>query len=76
LIAPGELKGWKPPAGARGVDLAVLPMVRQLRAKRVYLTHIEEMDQLGFDGLRELESGLQHDGLPISFAYDTLVVDV
>lgn len=53
-----------------------LEIVRQLNAKRVYLTHVEEMDQMGFDDLRELESHLQRDGLPVSFAYDTLVVDV
>jgi phosphoribosyl 1,2-cyclic phosphate phosphodiesterase len=53
-----------------------LAIVRQLAAKRVYLTHVEEMDQMGFDELCELESSLQRDGLPISFAYDTLVVDV
>jgi phosphoribosyl 1,2-cyclic phosphate phosphodiesterase len=109
VIAPDELKGWKPPADVQGVDLAVLPMgicelhprtgerlihedhwmlrleatfdetleiVRQLQAKRVYLTHVEEMDQLGYDELVELETRLQSDGLPVSFAYDTLIVDV
>src|SRR5436190_8511195 len=53
-----------------------LEIVEQLRAKQVYLAHIEEMDQIAFDELQELESRLQGDGLPISFAYDTLVVDV
>jgi hypothetical protein len=53
-----------------------LEIVRQLRAKQVYLTPIEEMDQIGFDELQELESRLQGDGLPNSFAYDTLIVDV
>ncbi len=53
-----------------------LEIVRQLGAGQVYLTHIEEMDQIGFDELQELGSRLQGDGLPISFAYDTLLVDV
>jgi phosphoribosyl 1,2-cyclic phosphate phosphodiesterase len=53
-----------------------LAIVRQLKADRVYLTHIEEMDQMGFDELREVEAPLREDGLPVSFAHDTLVVDV
>lgn len=53
-----------------------LEIVRRLNPKQVYLTHIEEMDQLSFDELREVERHLQHDGLPVSFAYDTLIVDV
>ena len=53
-----------------------LEIVRQLDADRVYLTHVEEMDQMSFDELRAIEARLQEDGLPVSFAYDTLVVDV
>jgi phosphoribosyl 1,2-cyclic phosphate phosphodiesterase len=53
-----------------------LVIARQLKAKRVYLTHIEEMDQMSFDELGEVEARLQRDGLPISFAHDTLIVDV
>jgi phosphoribosyl 1,2-cyclic phosphate phosphodiesterase len=53
-----------------------LEIVKQLKAKQVYLAHIEEMDQLSFDELRELEPYLERDGLQVSFAYDTLIVDV
>jgi phosphoribosyl 1,2-cyclic phosphate phosphodiesterase len=53
-----------------------LEIVRQLEAKSVILTHIEEMNQLGHDELLQLEAKLQADGLEISFAYDTLLVDV
>jgi phosphoribosyl 1,2-cyclic phosphate phosphodiesterase len=53
-----------------------LEIVRRLDAGRVYLTHIEEMDQISFDELREVEARLRQDGLQVSFAYDTLVVDV
>lgn len=53
-----------------------LEIVRQLRAGRVFLAHIEEMNQLSFDDLAEVEQKLRADGLEISFAYDTLVVDV
>jgi phosphoribosyl 1,2-cyclic phosphate phosphodiesterase len=53
-----------------------LEIVQQLEARKVYLTHIEEMDQLGYDDLKAVEAKLGGDELPISFAYDTLVVDV
>jgi phosphoribosyl 1,2-cyclic phosphate phosphodiesterase len=53
-----------------------LEIVRQLKAERVYLTHIEEMDQMSFDELKALEPQLQRDGVHVNFAYDTLVVDV
>jgi phosphoribosyl 1,2-cyclic phosphate phosphodiesterase len=53
-----------------------LQIVRELKAERVLLTHIEEMDQLSYDELREIESQFQREGLPISFAHDTLIVDV
>jgi phosphoribosyl 1,2-cyclic phosphate phosphodiesterase len=53
-----------------------LAIVRQLNAGRVYLTHLEEMDQLGYDDLAEVSARLQQDGLPVEFAFDTLVVDV
>ncbi len=53
-----------------------LDIVRQLNAERVYLTHVEEMDQLSYDDLAEIAARLQHDGLPVDFAFDTLVVDV
>jgi phosphoribosyl 1,2-cyclic phosphate phosphodiesterase len=53
-----------------------LEIIRQLKAKRVYLTHVEEMDQLSYDDLQEVEARLRNDGLLISFAYDTLVIDV
>lgn len=53
-----------------------LDIIRRLRAGRVILTHIEEVSALGYDDLLELERQLQRDGLNISFAYDTLVVEV
>ncbi len=53
-----------------------LEIVQHLNAGRVYLTHVEEMDQLGYDELAQVSSRLQQDGLPVEFAFDTLVVDV
>lgn len=53
-----------------------LDVVRALNATRTILTHIEEPDQLGYDDLLRLEEQLHDDGLSVTFAYDTLSVDV
>jgi phosphoribosyl 1,2-cyclic phosphate phosphodiesterase len=56
--------------------LQTLEMVRQLKSKQVVMSHIEEPDYVSFDDLCKLETRLQADGLPISFAFDTMVVNV
>lgn len=53
-----------------------LEMVRQLEPRSVILSHIEEPFGLDPDTLRTLAARLQRDGLPISFAHDTLLVEV
>lgn len=53
-----------------------LDMVRQLDARRVILTHIEECDRLGYDDYVRLAVRLHDDRLPVTFAYDTQLVDV
>jgi len=53
-----------------------LDIIGRLQARRVYLTHIEEMDQLGHDELTTVADKLRRDGLAVSFAHDTLIVDV
>lgn len=53
-----------------------LEIVAKLEAKRVLMTHIEEPDGLSYDDLRVLSEQLNAEGIPISFAYDTLLVDV
>jgi phosphoribosyl 1,2-cyclic phosphate phosphodiesterase len=50
-----------------------LGIVRELGATRTVLSHVEEMDGLSYDDLRELERRL--DGL-VEFAFDGLVLDV
>ena len=50
-----------------------LRIVDQLAAERVLLSHVEEIDGLTYDDLLRLERRLDR---PITFAYDTLVVDV
>ncbi|GGE62915.1 MBL fold metallo-hydrolase [Priestia taiwanensis] len=53
-----------------------LNIIKKLQAKKVILTHIEEIDNLGYDDLKELEGELQDAGLPVTFAYDTMIIDV
>ena len=53
-----------------------LEIVEKIGARRVIMTHIEESDGLGYDDLLELQRRLETDGLNISFAHDTLMVDV
>lgn len=53
-----------------------LDIVRKLDARRVIMTHIEEPDALNVDDLLRLEIRLHDEGFNITFAYDTLIVDV
>ncbi|HEX5506419.1 MAG TPA: MBL fold metallo-hydrolase [Thermomicrobiales bacterium] len=53
-----------------------LAIVAALGARRVLLTHIEEMDGLTHDDLRRVARRLQVGGADIAFAHDTLLVDV
>lgn len=53
-----------------------LEIIEKLGAKKVIMTHIEEMDGLTHDDLKELERRLQSDGLGVTFAYDTMMVEV
>ena len=53
-----------------------LDVVRGLGAGRVYLTHVEEIDGLGYDDLRRLERKLAGEGVDVVFAHDGLVIDV
>lgn len=53
-----------------------LQIIEKLDVKQVYLTHVEEPDQLGYDALLQLEQRLKERGKNISFAYDTLKIKV
>ncbi len=53
-----------------------MEIVEALDAERVILTHIEEVDGLSYDDLLKLQKRLRSDGLHVTFAFDTLVVDV
>ena len=50
-----------------------LEIVDRLEAKRVVLSHVEEVDELGYDDLLRLPGAL---GRELTFAYDGLVVEV
>ncbi len=52
-----------------------LGIIEALGAKRVILTHIEEVDGLTHDDLQELQRRLQGEGLEIYFAFDTMMVE-
>jgi phosphoribosyl 1,2-cyclic phosphate phosphodiesterase len=53
-----------------------LGIVDALAADRIVLTHVEEIDGLGYDDLVRLEGTLRAGGRPVTFAYDGLAVDV
>jgi phosphoribosyl 1,2-cyclic phosphate phosphodiesterase len=53
-----------------------LEIARKLAAKQVILTHIEEPDGLSYDDLLALEQQVRASGLNVTFAYDTMVVDI
>ncbi|RAK18381.1 hypothetical protein B0I26_11012 [Anoxybacillus vitaminiphilus] len=53
-----------------------LEIIKALNPKKTILIHIEEMNGLSFDELKEMEKQLNEEGLNIEMAYDTLVVDV
>ncbi len=53
-----------------------LAVVRKLKAAQIILTHIEEPMGLSYDDYLKLATHLQKDGLNLTFAYDTMVVEV
>jgi phosphoribosyl 1,2-cyclic phosphate phosphodiesterase len=53
-----------------------LDIVRQLHAPRVVLSHIEETCRMTHDDFLALAARLQAEGLPVTFAYDTMRIDV
>ncbi len=53
-----------------------IAIVRQLQAKAIVLTHIEEHDGLSYDDLERVAKRLQADGLNVRFAFDTMKIKV
>jgi phosphoribosyl 1,2-cyclic phosphate phosphodiesterase len=62
-----------PVLGHEATFVQTLDIVDALAAKRVVLSHIEEIDGLGHDDLSRLAASV---GREIAFAHDTMVVDV
>ncbi len=53
-----------------------LEIVAAIEPTRVVMTHIEESDGLNYDDLLEVEQRLRERGLNVTFAFDTLTVEV
>jgi phosphoribosyl 1,2-cyclic phosphate phosphodiesterase len=53
-----------------------LGIVAQLDARRVVLSHVEEMDCISYDDLLRVEQRLRAHGRDIGFAWDGLTIDV
>ena len=62
-----------PVLGHEATFVQTLGMVDALEARRVVLTHVEEIDGLGHDDLARLAAEV---GRSITFAYDTMTVEV
>ena len=53
-----------------------LNIIRQLNARSVVLTHIEEHDGLNHDDLKKVSRWLKGQGLNVRFAFDTMMIKV
>ncbi len=53
-----------------------LDMVRAMQPRRTIMTHIEEPDGQSYDDLLRLETVLHGEGYAITFAYDTMLIEV
>jgi phosphoribosyl 1,2-cyclic phosphate phosphodiesterase len=87
-VIPKGIAEFNPLTGARHIPAdhpvlkaeatfrQTLDIVRKLDARRVIMTHIEEPDALNYDDLLRLELKLHDEGFNITFAYDTMIVEV
>ncbi len=53
-----------------------LEVIEKLQAKKVLLTHIEELNQLTYQELKKLEAKARKQGFEIEFAYDTQRIQI
>jgi phosphoribosyl 1,2-cyclic phosphate phosphodiesterase len=65
-----------PVLAAEATFAETLEIARALDAKRIVMTHIEESDGLGHDDLLEIADRVRRSGIELSFAYDTMAVEV
>jgi phosphoribosyl 1,2-cyclic phosphate phosphodiesterase len=61
---------------AEATFVETLAIVDELAARRVVLSHVEELDGLGYDDLLRLEELQRGEGRELTFAYDGLVLEV
>lgn len=55
---------------------ATLKIVKELKAKRTILSHIDEPEGLSYEDLCLLEAKLQGEGIPVEFAYDGMILEI
>jgi phosphoribosyl 1,2-cyclic phosphate phosphodiesterase len=65
-----------PVLGMEATFEETLGIIEKLGAKRVVLTHIEEMCGMSYDDLKTFEGRLRGDGVDITFAHDTMMAEV
>ena len=65
-----------PILGVEATFRQTLDIVRKMKAARVVISHIEEPDQLTYDDLLILKDRLRGQGLDVTFAHDTMLIDV
>lgn len=65
-----------PVFGEEATFRETLDIVKKLGAQRVVMTHIEESDGVSHDDLVQLSERLQGEGLNLTFAFDTEIVEV
>lgn len=53
-----------------------LAIVKRLNAQRTVMAHIEETDGLSYDDLVQISEQLQGEGLNLTFAFDTQIIEV
>ncbi len=76
LTGERRIAAEHPVFGEEATFPQTLDIVKKLDAGRVVMTHIEETDGLSHDDLVQLGKRLQSDGLNLTFAFDTQIVEV
>ncbi|MDL4840692.1 MBL fold metallo-hydrolase [Aquibacillus rhizosphaerae] len=76
LTGEQQIDVLHPVLNAEATFSDTIDIIKKLQAKRTILTHIEEVDGLGYEELEKLKVKLKLEGIQIEFAYDTLIVDI
>jgi phosphoribosyl 1,2-cyclic phosphate phosphodiesterase len=65
-----------PVLAAEATFLETLAIVEAIAPRRVVMTHIEESDGLSHDDLAKVAVRMRQQGVDLTFAHDTMTVDV